>query len=148
MACLQQRTRENGTRTVSLAAAASRDHRPFWTSVSRADQEQEQPVSDAAYSPVVATDAILCTDGAAAYARFSTKNGMVHHVLNNKPGQTGIHKAFHIQNVNSLHSRQDEFRRPFKRPASKYLKLYLRWFLLNSRLSSEQAFRNVLEGIE
>lgn len=105
------------------------------------------PVIDAALSPVVATDAVLCTDGAAAYARFSTKNGLVHHVLNNKPGQRVVEKAFHIQNVNSLHSRYDEFMRPFKGPASKYLKLYLRWFLLRSRLSSEEAFRKVLEGI-
>lgn len=94
------------------------------------------PVIDAALSPVVAMDAVLCTDGAAAYARFSTKNGMVHHVLSNKPCQRIIHKAFHIQNVNSLHSLYDEFMRPFEGSASKYLKLCLRWFLLRSRLSS------------
>jgi hypothetical protein len=77
------------------------------------------PVIDAALSPVVATDVVLCTDGAAAYARFSTKNGMVHHVLSKKPGQRVVEKAFHIQNVNSLHSLYDEFMRPFKGPASK-----------------------------
>lgn len=75
------------------------------------------PVINAALRPVVATDAVLCTDGAAVYARFSTKNGMVHHVPNNKPGQRAIQKAFHIQNVNSLHFRYDEFMPPFKGPA-------------------------------
>lgn len=147
MVCLQ-------SGRVKMKRGMSRWQLPLLTITDRSEhrfleriKNRSIPVIDAALSPVVATDAVLCTDGAAAYARFSTKNGMVHHVLNNKPGQRVIQKAYHIQNVNSLHSRYDEFMRPFKGPASKYLKLYLRWFLLRSRLSSEEAFRKVLEGI-
>ena len=101
---------------------------------------------DAALTPVVASDAILCTDGAATYATFSRKNGMTHHVLANKPGALVIQRAFHIQNVNALHSRYSAFVRPFRGPASKYLGRYLRWFLLQSRFGAEEVFRRVLRA--
>jgi len=104
------------------------------------------PVIDAALAPVVAPDSILCTDGAAAYARFSKKNNMTHHILANKPGARVVQRAFHIQNVNSLHSRYDGFIRPFRGPAAKYLGRYLRWFLLRAKLGPEEAFRRILSA--
>ena len=73
---------------------------------------------------------------------------MAHHVLNNKPDQRVVQKTLHIQNANSLNFRYDEFVLPFQVPASKYLKLYLRLFLLNSMLSSEPDIKKLFGGIE
>ena len=42
-------------------------------------------------------------------------------------------KGRYIQNTNSLHSRYEEFIRRFRGPASKYLPLYLAWFLYAQR---------------
>lgn len=103
-------------------------------------------VIEAALAPVIATDAVICTDGLAAYARFSQKHGVTHHVLSNKPGARVVAQAFHIQNVNAMHARYVNFIRPFRGPASKYLCLYLRWFLLQARLDAPVVFRTVLDG--
>ena len=89
---------------------------------------------------MVATDAILCTDGAAAFARFSKKSILDHHVRSNKQGKRVAQKAFHIQNVKALHFRYNDFKGPFKGPASKYLERYLRWFLLRSKMDGGAVF--------
>ncbi len=102
--------------------------------------------SDGACAGIVVTDVALCTDGAAAYSRFSNKTGMTHHVVSNKPGRGVIQRAVHIQNVTSLHERYCEFIKLFRRPASKYLERYLHWFLLRSKLEPEAAFGRVMDS--
>lgn len=97
---------------VKMQRGLSRWQLPLLTITDRSGKQyleriknRSMPVIDAALSPVVATDAIICTDGAAADARFTKKNTLDHHVLSNKPGKPVTQKAFHIQNVNALHSR-------------------------------------------
>lgn len=99
---------------------------------------------DAALTPVFAPDAILCADGAVAYAQFSQKYGMTHHVLSSRSGARVAQRAFHIQNVNALPSRYGDFIRQFRGPASKYLGHYPRWFLPRARVEPEEAFSRVL----
>lgn len=71
---------------------------------------------------------------------------MVHNALSNKPGKRVVQRAFHIQNVNALHSRYDEFMHPFKGPASKYLEHYLHWLLLRKLMEPEEIFRKMFSA--
>lgn len=97
-----------------------------------------------ALAPIVPDDAVLCSDGLSPYRAFSKKHGLTHYTVANSPGRRVVNGAFHIQNVNALHSRYDAFIRPFCGPATKYLYRYLRWFLVRQKLTPEAAFRDVL----
>ena len=75
-------------------------------------------------------DAILCSDGARAYANVAGQGGIAHFVVGSKPGTRVAAGCYHIQNVNSLHAQYSEFIRRFRGPATKNLSGYIRWFEL------------------
>ena len=77
----------------------------------------------------IGKDAVLCSDGDAAYAWFARRRAIPHYVLNAKTGPRVIDKAFHIQNINNLHARFEVFMRPFCSPATKNLPAYTAWFI-------------------
>jgi transposase-like protein len=74
-------------------------------------------------------DSILCSDKAHAYAKFAGKSKTRHERVAARRGQRVRDQTFHIQNVNSLHSRFKNFVHPFRGPASKYLEAYANWFV-------------------
>ena len=74
-------------------------------------------------------DPVLCTDGDPAYAKLAQNRHIPRYVLNAKSGPRVISKAFHIQNINNLHSRFEGFMRPFCGPATKHLQAYSAWFI-------------------
>ncbi|MGH7261966.1 MAG: IS1595 family transposase [Nitrospiraceae bacterium] len=80
----------------------------------------------AALAPVVAKDALLVTDGRAAYGRFADDAGLLHISLNASKGER-IYDGYHIQNVNAYISRFKSWLAPFKGVASHYLPSYLGW---------------------
>jgi hypothetical protein len=82
-----------------------------------------------ALTPLIPTDAVLCSDGASRYKYFAAKTRMEHFVLGSKPRTRMASPSHHIQNVNALHSRYDGFIRPFCGPAKKYLGRYVQWFV-------------------
>ena len=57
-----------------------------------------------ALAPLMDTEAVLCTDGAAVYAAFARSAGITHQVVQACPGRRVREGAFHIQNVNAYHS--------------------------------------------
>src|SRR5689334_23747089 len=59
----------------------------------------------AALGPVVAGDAVLCSDGAKAYAAFAAERGIRHEPVNLAAGVRVRDGAFHVQNVNAYHGR-------------------------------------------
>lgn len=68
----------------------------------------------------------LCTDGETPFLTFCSKHKIAHEViLPEKRVKAGI---YHIQNVNSFHSRYKDWHRRFKGTATKYVDNYLRWF--------------------
>lgn len=77
--------------------------------------------------PLVPYDAVLCSDGARAYAKVAAQRGVEHFVVGSKTGKRVAAGSHHIQNVNSLHARYDKFLRAFCGPATKNLKGYIRW---------------------
>jgi len=81
----------------------------------------------AALGPVVAGDAVLCSDGAKAYATFAAERGIRHEPINVAAGVRVRDGAFHIQNVNAYHGRLKGWMGRFNGVATRYLPTYLAW---------------------
>jgi transposase-like protein len=77
--------------------------------------------------PVVAGDAVLCSDGAKAYAAFAAQHGLHHEPINVAAGIRVRDGAFHVQNVNAYHGRLKGWMVRFKGVATRYLSNYLGW---------------------
>lgn len=96
----------------------------------------------------VGQDAVLCSDGDSAYRQFARNRGIPHYRLKPKQGQRVIQKAFHIQNVNNLHGRFEQFMKPFRGPATRYLPTYTTWFLASlaptAQIARDQAWKMIL----
>jgi transposase-like protein len=88
----------------------------------------------------ISRDAVLCSDGDGAYGLFARAHGLPHYRLDATRGPKLIQAAFHIQTVNNLHSRFKAFMRPFCGPATKYLHIYIAWFI--ARLAGERTAQN------
>ncbi len=86
--------------------------------------------------PVLPSDGLLISDGAAAYARFAAGAGFTHESVNIRAGRRA-RGAIHIQNVNGWHSRFKSWLVRFKGVASRYLANYSGW----QRLLDAQALR-------
>lgn len=81
----------------------------------------------ATLAPVLAGDAVLCTDGGGALAAAARQLGVEHHALNISKGPR-VQGAWHIQNVNAYHGRLKGWMCRFRGVASSYLASYLGWF--------------------
>lgn len=81
----------------------------------------------AALAPVLAPDAVLCTDCSGALGAAARHLGVEHHALNLSKGQR-VQGAWHIQNANAYHARLKGWMRRFHGVASSYLASYLGWF--------------------
>lgn len=75
---------------------------------------------------VVAQDALLVSDGRAAYGQFADQAGLLHIALNASKGER-MYGSYHIQNVNAYISRLKDWLRRFKGVATHYLPTYLGW---------------------
>ena len=87
----------------------------------------------AALKPIVATDAVLCTDGSKAARAASRSMGIVHRSVNLSAGVRVLDKVYHVQNVNAYDSRLKTWIRRFNGVATHYLPSYLGWQRLNDR---------------
>jgi hypothetical protein len=83
---------------------------------------------DNAIGSQLSDDVILCTDFATNYINFTRKKGLEHKTLNGTKKQYVVDKVYHIQHVNSYHSRlEDWINRKFKSVVTKYMNNYLSW---------------------
>jgi transposase-like protein/IS1 family transposase len=73
-------------------------------------------------------DSQLCTDAWRSYQTFARKLDLKHIRLNMKKGRRVVHGIYHIQSVNSYHSRLKIWSRNVRGVATKYLPNYLYWF--------------------
>src|SRR4051795_9271459 len=81
----------------------------------------------AALGPVIASDAVLCSDGAKAYAAFAARHGLHHEPINVAAGVRVRDGAFHVRNVNAYHGRLKGWMVRFKGVPTRYLPNYLGW---------------------
>ena len=82
-----------------------------------------------ALGPVVETDIVLASDGAASSPPCAAALGVRREALDLAAGERA-RDAFHIQTVNSRHGQSKGFLRDFRGVATKYLDSYLRWLHL------------------
>lgn len=81
----------------------------------------------AALKPIMANDAVLCTDSSKALGAAAREIGIVHRPINLAAGVRVIAKVYHVQNVNAYDSRLKEWMCRFHGVATHYLANYLGW---------------------
>src|SRR3954468_24511863 len=98
----------------------------------------------AALGPVVAGDAVLCSDGAKAYAASAPGHGLHHEPVNLAAGVRVRDGAFHIRNVNAYHGRLKGWMGRFNGVATCYLPNYLGWRRTRERAPEPSASKTWL----
>lgn len=86
---------------------------------------------------------VLVTDAWRAYKTYAKEKGLEHYRIKSDDGNHVIIGIYHIQNVNSVHSRLKQWIDRFKGVASKYLDNYLAWFLFVDRRGHESTKQNI-----
>ena len=132
----RRRWREFGRGGPKMERGLSRWQIPILTAVDRSGQRRAQMITNLRAATVVGAlgrhigrDAVLCSDAANRYEKLASACGLEHKVLKNRRGERVVERVFHIQNINALHGRYEEFIKLFRGPATKYLPLYVAWFL-------------------
>ncbi|TXD49530.1 IS1595 family transposase [Polaribacter sp. IC063] len=76
---------------------------------------------------------ILCSDGHNSYKALAKKQEIEHHILNASKKQR-VKGEYHIQHINSLHSRMKNFfNYQFRGVSTKYLQKYLNWQMIKDQ---------------
>lgn len=70
---------------------------------------------------------VLCTDSWRAFSSYANTKGLAHYRFKSD-GKQRVKGVYHIQNVNSYHSRLKRWIDRFNGVATKYLQHYLAWF--------------------
>lgn len=73
-------------------------------------------------------DNIFCSDAHRSYTTFTKSHNIKHEPVNLSKGERIRDKIYHIQNVNSYHSRLKRWMGRFNGVSTKYLSYYLSWF--------------------
>ena len=100
-------------------------------------QKVTEETVGAVLKPVLAEDALLCTDGATVYRALAKTEGIEHHALIASQGIRVKEKVYPIQNVNAYDSRLKGWISRFNGVATKYLPNYLGWRRLLEKQGSE-----------
>ena len=117
----------------------SKDQVCVLTAVDRDKNDWMKPVGlgnlalkylDGDFAKSIAPDAVLVTDHQASYKSFAAHREMTHKRLYSRQPPRG---AYHLQNVNGLHSQLKRFMRPFNSVATKYLDNYLTFWQWRNR---------------
>jgi transposase-like protein len=94
------------------------------------------PTISAELIPMLAPDALLCTDASRAYGAIARAAGIRHEPLNVAAGERVCERVFHIQNVNAYDGRLKQWMRRFNGVATRYLDSYLGWRRMIERLDT------------
>jgi len=116
---------QRGTSSEQVPVLVLRDRHGATTDfkLSSASQAEEAPI----LAHVVASDAVLCTDGSASLKCAARQAGIAHRALNLSAGVRVLAGVYHIQNVNAYDSRLKSWMARFHGVATKYLENYLGW---------------------
>jgi transposase-like protein len=100
----------------------------------------------AVLKPLLASDAILCTDGSKALAAVAREMGIVHRPVNLAAGIRVIAGVYHVQNVNAYDSRLKQWMHRFHGVATHYLANYLGWRRLIERAQNLPSPRDIMRA--
>lgn len=90
----------------------------------------------AVLKPLLASDAVLCTDSGKALGAVAREMGIAHRPINLAAGVRVVAKVYHVQNVNAYDSRLKAWIQRFHGVATHYLPNYLGWRRLVDRSNS------------
>ena len=89
---------------------------------------------------------ILCTDGHVSYKGFTIDNSIEHHVLRSDLKQYVKQKIYHIQHVNSIHSRMKNWiDKQLLGVSSKYLQNYMNWFHIKEKFTEPEFIEKIIQ---
>ena len=123
-----------------LAATDRAGHRAF-----EAIADAGQAAISGALLPVMAPDAVLCTDGFVTYERIAKDERIPHFALNAGRRSKRTPRSHHINTVNALISRFRAFMQPFCGPASRNLAAYGRWHA--ARNNADRSYLDALRPL-
>ena len=87
---------------------------------------------------------VLCSDGHVSYKGFALDKSLEHHVLKASLKEHIKKKKFHIQHVNSMHSRlKNWIDKRFLGVATKYLQNYMNWFHIKEKFKTSEFIKKV-----
>ncbi|MDP3330834.1 MAG: IS1595 family transposase, partial [Methylococcaceae bacterium] len=104
----------------------------------------------AVLKPILASDAVLCTDSGKALGAVAWEMGITHRPINLAAGIRVVAKVYHVQNVNAYDSRLKVWMQRFHGVATDYLPNYLGWRRLidhSHNTLSPNAFLSATLGI-
>ena len=88
---------------------------------------------------------VLCSDGHTSYKGFAADNNIEHHVLRANLKEF-VRGKYHIQNVNSLHSRLKKWiNEDLHGVATKYLQNYMNWFRYKEKYKVTDYLKVIVE---
>lgn len=93
------------------------------------------------------TSALLCTDTATNYKKFTVMEGLQHETINVSKKEYKKKGIYHIQHVNGYHKRLKKWIDRFQGVATKYLDNYLirhRFLELNKKMSFQERMKEML----
>ncbi len=98
----------------------------------------------------ISKQTILCTDGHSSFKSFTNENNIEHHILKANAKEFVKQGKYHIQNINSLHSRLKKWiNKDMYGVASKYLQNYLFWFKFMEEYKNTDYMKSVVSlGID
>lgn len=105
----------------------------------------EKVMNDTLIGSKLSAENVLVTDAWRAYKTYAKEKGLEHYRIKSDSGKHVIKGLYHIQNVNSLHSRLKRWIERFKGVATKYLDNYLAWFLFVDSRSNESTKQHIKE---
>jgi transposase-like protein len=92
----------------------------------------------------ISSNTVLCSDYHVSYKGFAKDNNIEHHSVKSSIKEFVKQKVYHVQTVNSLHSRLKKWiNRDLYGVATKYLQNYLHWF----RFKEKYKTKNYIEQI-
>jgi transposase-like protein len=94
------------------------------------------PTIKAELIPMLAPDALLCTDASRSYGAIARDAGIRHEPVNIAAGERVRDRVFHIQNVNAYDGRLKQWMHRFNGVATRYLDSYLGWHRMIERLDA------------
>lgn len=106
---------------------------------------------DSVLGDYISPNSLLCSDSAKNYIAFASLKGLEHKQVNASKKKRVVEKIYHIQHVNSYHSRLEKWiNRHFNGVATKYMDNYLFWkrFLeVNKSLDKAELKRTLLTQV-
>lgn len=129
---------------VCVLVARDRDKLTFSQALGMGRLTKEQ--LDKAIGHKLSNQNVLCTDSWRAFKTYASEKGMVIHQFKSD-GKIRTRGIYHIQNVNSYHSRLKAWIQRFKGVATKYLNNYLTWFQVLETIHHQRNDVNIKELI-